>query len=125
MNITNELNRIDQYQEIPDMDAGCQRDFAILAKIVRDCHRAGFVTDAGEVRKVLGTLPITADGAIAGHGGIVWPAFLTGPDDEGGKVQYAIIDSYDGGRLIEGDEACIGMCYSTKAAAEAGRGEGK
>jgi hypothetical protein len=32
------------------------------------CKEAGFIDEKGEVRKVLGTLPVTADGCVAGIG---------------------------------------------------------
>ena len=52
-NLTEWLNRIDAYQEIPDMESTCQGDIATLAKIVRAAHDAGFVTDQGEVLHVV------------------------------------------------------------------------
>jgi hypothetical protein len=50
MNLAQWLNQVDQYQEIPDMDATCQGDIARLARIVRECHQRGFITDEGEVK---------------------------------------------------------------------------
>ena len=41
-----------------------------LRSVVEQCKP--FLDDAGNVRKVLGTLPITADGVIIGSGGEVW-----------------------------------------------------
>ena len=72
MNITEWLNQVDQYQRIPDMDAKCQGDIAGLARIVKAAHAAGFVTDEGEVRAVVGKLEYTEAGSIVSRGGIVW-----------------------------------------------------
>jgi hypothetical protein len=83
MSIIDELDRIDGYQDIPDMDAKCQADLAMLARILREAHAAGFVDDDGKVRKVAYTttaldcepdsgwlkLEACGDGAVSGHGG--------------------------------------------------------
>lgn len=47
------------------------RDIEAKLALLAECERAGFVKE-GKVRKVLGTLPVTKDGAIVGHGGEVW-----------------------------------------------------
>ena len=39
-NIENIIERLDGYQEIPDMDAACQRDFADAAKALRKMQHA-------------------------------------------------------------------------------------
>ena len=46
-----------------------------LREIVDQCRAAGFIDDAGNVRKVLGTLPLTADGMVAGAGCELWADF--------------------------------------------------
>ena len=46
-----------------------------LRAIVDQCRAAGFIDDAGNVRKVLGTLPLTADGMVAGAGCELWADF--------------------------------------------------
>ena len=46
--IIDELDRIDQYQQIPDMHWLCQDDFAMLARLVRQAHARGYITEAGQ-----------------------------------------------------------------------------
>lgn len=73
--------------------------------------------DAGVVRKVLGTLPITKDGHVVTGGATV---FLPGLD------AYGIAAGMRGNAGVifftNGDCYAIGDCYSTREAAESARG---
>jgi hypothetical protein len=44
----------------------------LLQQQANECRAAGYIDDAGNVRRVLGKLPVTADGAIIGSMGEVW-----------------------------------------------------
>lgn len=40
----------------------------LLQQQANECRERGFIDEAGNVRKVLGTLPLTADGCVIGEG---------------------------------------------------------
>jgi hypothetical protein len=48
---------------------------ARFGRMVEGAKAAGFIDDKGEVRKVLGTLPLTADGMVAGMKCELWADF--------------------------------------------------
>jgi hypothetical protein len=129
----NELNRL-------------TRDLAAANATVEKCKAAGFIDEQGEVRKVLGTLPITADGAIANADSYVYHP---------SQIESAVVkelsvasmhDSFVNNKNFPLSEDCnhVGVagyyepdtgyaeqyvfdvrdCYSTRTAAEAAR-EGK
>ena len=83
---------------------------AAAAKLLRECHAAGFITDSGEVRKVLGTLPLTRDGVIVGQG--MQSVYRLGTMS---GEPYLIVAGTSFNPLYD--------CYSTRKAAEAARGE--
>ena len=107
-----------------------------LREIVDQCRAAGFINDAGNVRKVLGALPVTEDGCVVGACAEVWPK-----NDErlsGGDVAWHMpgplsVFAHEGGRVVAMDEqtASVGglenlgvpvsECYSTREMAEAAR----
>jgi hypothetical protein len=98
-------------------------EVAEAARLLRECHAAGFISDDGEARKVLGTLPLTADGVMFSYGKVYVHGFQGG---------VPCIFEYDAYTCWDGEEPYIGhlwgekipMCYSTReAAAEAARGE--
>lgn len=71
------------------------------------------LTDDGVVRKVLGTLPITADGCVVG---------------DGARVYYEVIGQFSGEPIIcewdvtgAGDDIKVDTYYSTREAAEAAK----
>ena len=80
------------------------------------------IDDAGVVRKVLGVLPVTADGCVAAPGGVIWPQLLI-DNDEGGRVAWSLYDICTGDTCDDG-EWLADKCWSTKDAAEAAK-EGK
>ena len=85
------------------------------ARILRAAHAAGFVTDQGEVRKVLGTLAVTADGCILGVESTAYAWF----SEQVWEVELPRhIWRKNEPRTVSWH---AGSCYSTKAAAEAGR----
>lgn len=90
---------------------------AAAAKLLRECHAAGFITDSGEVRKVLGTLPLTADGAIVTPDGFVWH------DRPHGVIGWRVLVMYSNGPHHREFDPEWSGCYSTREAAEAARGE--
>jgi hypothetical protein len=69
------------------------------------------------VRRVLGTLPVTADGCVAAPGGIIWPQMLI-DNDEGGRVAWSLYDICTGDTCDDG-EWLAAKCYSTPEAAKA------
>lgn len=82
------------------------------------CRERGFITPDGEVRKVLGTLPVTKDGVIVMPGGFVWlkPPHCANPTGYG----FRVLEIGDGGYIntkprTETD-ARWGDCYSTREA---------
>jgi len=80
------------------------------------------IDDQGNVRKVLGTLPVTADGCVVGHGvKLYWceePYEISHyeTDFDGVWFEDHATDYY--GEAVGKDEP-ISKCYSTKEAAEA------
>lgn len=80
---------------------------AALKATVDQCRAAGFIDDAGNVRKVLGTLPLTADGCVVGMG--IHSQFRVG--GLSGAVNLR----------LEGSTQGHGDWYSTREAAEAAR----
>lgn len=95
------------------------------ADIIRKAHAAGFVTDDGEVRAVIGTLPVTADGYVVAHGTELWTI-------EAGQVYrgrddcwcYAWFDTIPP-TPDSSYRRPYNLCYSTRAAAEAAKGGGQ
>ena len=127
------LKRIEGWRNM-DSDArlgvkGCLED---MAESLRAAHRVpeGCVRTADGVdRKVLGTLPITADGCVPGLGASVsWPGY----GEEyvyDGHVRYSLV--WAASIPVESSTP-VRDCYSTREAAEAAlaqptpaRGEGE
>lgn len=73
------------------------------ASILHDCLAAGFVTEDGKVRKVLGTLPLTADGFLAGSAAELWWR-----DSEEERTRHIMVLPCN-----------VSDCYSTPEACEA------
>jgi hypothetical protein len=102
-------------------------EIARLRQIEADALAAGLLGQDGNMRKVLGQLPLTADGCVVGLGAVIWHAHLLGPT---GHVSLQINASTvwgehetcgapsTGARLIGG---APDMWYSTLDAAEAAR----
>jgi hypothetical protein len=115
--LTNELDAISALltyvNEGPDGTV-----LATAARILRECRAAGFITEDGEVRKVLGTLPVTADGYVACQDCVIWHPTdgACYPVPDGLNVSAKV---YGGARLVPTND-----CYSTREAA-AVRGEVK
>jgi hypothetical protein len=92
--------------------------------VIAACYAAGFLDDAGNVRKVLGTLPVTADGVIVCPGAVVWPHPDVQVDgEEGGVVEYGIRDDAMGYE-ISGSEWEPSKCYASRESARAAAEEG-
>lgn len=75
---------------------------------------AGFADEKGEPRKVVGTLPVTADGCIVGNHTKLWINNV-------GYVSSLRVDNIGCSDRDGGDEAFweAGECYSTREAADA------
>ena len=102
---------------------------AVAVKLLRECHAAGFITDAGVVRKVAGVLPITADGFIVGAEPVLFgpqgqPVIASGRD----CAVSAEVRVYDGQRTREAwpwRDCFTEPQAARKAAAEAARDSDK
>ena len=81
-----------------------QHAIRLLQSLVNGCIAAGFIDNAMNVRKVLGTLPLTADGYLAGSDAELWWV------DNSKYVQMVCVLPTD-----------VSDCYSTREAAEAAR----
>lgn len=81
-----------------------------LESTIAACKAAGFVTESGEVRRVLGQLMLTAEGHIVADGGRV---YFVGSDGE-------TVVEWDASGT--GDHIPVEVCYSSRAAAEAAKG---
>lgn len=89
---------------------------------------AAFADEKGEPRKVLGTLPLTADGAIAMPGSFVYAKWWNGNVARGfvrheahGHETCCFVEmttTTDDGRCV-GIRSFLSDCYSTREAAEA------
>ena len=90
-------------------------DVRTAARLLRECHAAGFITDSGGVRRVLGTLPLTADGCIACQDSVIWHPTdgACYPVPDGLNVSAKV---YGGARLVPTNE-----CFKTREAAQTAR----
>lgn len=70
---------------------------------------AGLLDAQGNLRKIIGTLPVTADGVLAGTGGIVYVNTCS-DGTQMDCVGRATCDDYDAHYIED--------CYSTREAAE-------
>jgi len=84
---------------------------ALLA--ARKAPEGHVIDDRGVVRKVLGTLPITADGRVLGSGGVVYI-------NDVGDITGLVSDQIGATEEVGGDVAfwSADECYSTREAAE-------
>ena len=87
-----------------------------LEATIAACKEAGFVDENGNVRKVLGTLPVTADGCVVGIGDSVWNCDQW---SNHAKVLYREDSGY--GAVFHTQWRPIEVCYSTRSAAEKAR----
>ena len=71
----------------------------------------GLLGPDGEPRKIIGTLPVTADGCVMGQGAMI---YFTKPNQR--WSQPVKVDWYEWGFA---EEVEAGQCYSTRSAAEA------
>ncbi len=96
-------------------DPAIVRDLAIASA----AREAGMVDEQGNFRKILGTLPITADGCVVGFGAEVWHNYYGGPPSKF-RSPKPVCDStaWESGPRFE-------HCYSTRSAAEAAKGGGE
>jgi len=86
---------------------------AAIVRALQAAHKpppGHIIDDAGVVRKVLGTLPVTADGCVVGVGAQVWFIAYGGTE-----ILWAIIHDSRKGWLQSP------VCYSTAKAAEAAK----
>lgn len=81
-----------------------------LRKIEADAKAAGLLDDKGEVRKVLGTLPLTADGYVIGTNADLYSWWVPQYPGDKGICQHSSASP-----LV----SALHQCYSTRAAAEA------
>jgi hypothetical protein len=81
---------------------------------------AAFADEHGKPRKVLGTLPVTADGYVMGFTARIWV-------NDVGEVKAGLADMPGWTETEESDEAFwpFHECYSTRDAALAARKEGE
>lgn len=137
MSINELIDTIEDAADLYDDDSagacGASARLSEAARILRDAHKAGFITDDGQVRKVLGTLPLTADGCVVG----VMPNRKAEERQcrECGQMHDPLAvhlwhPKFDGPAELSGDYIFVGSTdrptcefYGTKAAAEAARGE--
>ena len=89
------------------------RDGVVAGHMTRKAPAGHIIDDAGVVRKVLGTLPVTADGVVVGTSARVWFNAYGGT-----QIISAVIEDSRKGWLMSP------WCWSTKEAAEAAK-EGK
>jgi hypothetical protein len=94
-----------------------QDQLAATNATIEKCKAAGFIDDKGEVRKVLGTLPTTADNHIVGANCTIWHpkhgACVCRSDVDSGCWATAI-DPHSPAR---GELFLVEECYSTAEAA--------
>ncbi|MFN7302536.1 MAG: hypothetical protein ACK5U7_13775 [Bacteroidota bacterium] len=98
-----------KYADMAEMSMKLEAELARLRKIEADAKAAGLIGPDGKIRRVLGTLPVTADGCIVG---------------QGIHAQYHI-GSVTGVPYLrmEGSRTDHSVWYSTREAAEAAREE--
>ena len=108
--------------------AELQAHVAALKATVDQCRAAGFIDDAGNVRKVLGTLPLTADGCVATINGTYYTPPDGDPDGICGMAAWAEGNAPVGRRLgfrvsyLGADRTWnSNECYSTREMAESAR----
>lgn len=71
--LINRLVNADPYIPTGDgfSDDELRSDLRTAADLLDQCRAAGFIGEDGKVRKVLGTLPLTADGCVVGLGAVL------------------------------------------------------
>ena len=115
---------------LPLKPEGAEAEIARLREIESQAKAAGFIGPDGKVRKVLGTLPITADGCIAEYGRTYWcwcrvPVFDgSSPFPSSWRIDVVekCLESCDPCEEYIGDYTKYPpACFSTREAAEAAR----
>ncbi len=107
----------------PDLDErinDLQAELSAANATIAACKAAGFIDELGEVRKVLGTLPLTADGCVIGLG--EFPMWCIGTVTRGGDDVQEVKEwewEYDGYTTQAYPSV---PCYSTREAAAATKG---
>ncbi len=96
-----------------------------FAQFMDRCEAAGFVNKKGDVRKVLGTLVMTADGCIVGQKAVVY--WNEDPYEESIETLNTNLAFFEDHAMDATGEPCgnwerIELCYSSRTAAEAARG---
>ena len=93
------------------------REHAALKATVDKCRAAGFIDDAGNVRKVLGVLPLTGDGCVVGSGAELFRTDGGGHPCPDGHAKIYVQDttSYPESHWY------LGEWYSTREMAESAR----
>jgi NTP pyrophosphatase (non-canonical NTP hydrolase) len=100
-----------------------EKQLAAANATVEKCKAAGFIDEQGNVRKVLGTLPITADNCIVGSNCTIWHP------KHGACVCRSDVDSgcwamtSDPYSPSSGDLFLVEECYSAAEAAREGKGQ--
>lgn len=96
------------------------QELASLQATIDLCRERGFITPEGEVRKVLGTLPVTKDGVYVGWGATLYCPSGHKNNHHGARV-YCLTDgcwsSGCQGDSGSGQHYNFDQCYSTRAAA--------
>lgn len=97
--------------------AELQAHVAALRTTVDQCRAAGFIDDAGNVRKVLGVLPLTGDGCVVGSGAELFRTDGGGHPCPDGHAKIYVQDttSYPESHWY------LGEWYSTREMAESAR----
>lgn len=117
MKIDEICNRLSEFELDDDLDSLDLMTFRNVVDILRECVASGFVTPDGVVRKVLGTLPVTADGCIIGNNAETWFTLSVRPGRVFRDKWYT---------RINGDEedSFVGYAhYATREAAAAAKGK--
>ncbi len=84
--------------------------FMQAATIIRQCRERGFIDEKGNVRKVLGTLPVTADGYLAGSAAELWWR-----DSEDERTRHIMVLPCDVADCYSNPEACVAAAAAKEA----------
>jgi hypothetical protein len=126
-----ELEKAIDYEGTPEtvtVPTNVTWDMGWMLNKLRKCHAAGFISDSGEARKVLGKFKYTNDGAIAceeGEAFCVADPYGDGPKvykcrRSGNPTDYGCWWQIDD---CDSDSVIVLSVWSTREAAEAARGE--
>ena len=118
------VQHIEEDDGVVTTHAECLRIMERALTASRKAPEGCVIDDTGTVRKVLGTLPITADGCVVMPGGFVWlmPPHCANPAGFGFRVLEIGDAGFINTKPRTETDARWSDCYSTRAAAEAAKG---